>query len=369
MAIYPDKKDGKLTGRFRVEVQLGTARLRGRFSTLAEAKSKEVEFRRQLAAGDTAGATAREDNRGAPKTVLQLLDKAAPFVFKDGSEHAANVDRIVRRFADFVGDIRLIELKTDHVDTFILKLRDAGLAPGTINRNLSALRRVLVWGTPAKGRPYIPELPTFEWQDEDEGRIRWVTREEEAELLRLLRSWGRDDIADYVVAAIHTGCRRGELLTAQPEQVDGKWLRLWETKNGEPRSVPLTPEAQAILQARLPWSFGKAQLRYWWDRARAEMGLEGDEDFVVHALRHTTATRLVERGVNLRVVQQFMGHKAIQTTLRYAHVSDELLATAALALSSHVDFIQVRKPVGVEEAGDRSPTASPVLGKRAVEAA
>jgi site-specific recombinase XerD len=51
------------------------------------------------------------------------------------------------------------------------------------------------------------------------------------------------------------------------------------------------------------------------------MGLSDDENFVFHCLRHTRATRLVEMGVNLRVIQQFMGHKAIQTTLRYAHVS------------------------------------------------
>jgi hypothetical protein len=82
------------------------------------------------------------------------------------------------------------------------------------------------------------------------------------------------------------------------------------------------------------------------------MGLSDDEDFVFHALRHTRATRLVQHGVNLRVIQQFMGHKAIQTTLRYAHVSDDMLASA-------VDKIQLLETVGEAKVppGDRHETA------------
>jgi len=64
------------------------------------------------------------------------------------------------------------------------------------------------------------------------------------------------------------------------------------------------------------------------------MGLLDDEDLVFHCLRHTRATRLVEMGVNLRVIQQFMGHRSIQTTLRYAHVSDDQLARTAQAIDA-----------------------------------
>jgi integrase len=102
-------------------------------------------------------------------------------------------------------------------------------------------------------------MPEFSWQDEDEGRIRWVTPDEETRLIATLRALqsskrGRpadvdlDEVADLCIVAIDTGCRRGEMLTAQPDQVQGKWLRLWKTKNGSARSVPLTERAQAILQ-------------------------------------------------------------------------------------------------------------------------
>ena len=77
--------------------------------------------------------------------------------------------------------------------------------------------------------------------------------------------------------------------------------------------MPLSDRAQAILAKRLPWRIRTHQLRYAWNKAKVAMGLSGDGEFVFHALRHTRATRLVEMGVNLRVIQQFMGHKVIQT--------------------------------------------------------
>lgn len=41
-----------------------------------------------------------------------------------------------------------------------------------------------------------------------------------------------------------------------------------------------------------------------------------------HTLRHSYATHLLERGVNIRVVQQVMGHKSVRATLRYLHVTN-----------------------------------------------
>lgn len=51
------------------------------------------------------------------------------------------------------------------------------------------------------------------------------------------------------------------------------------------------------------------------------MGLAGGtEDFVFHSCRHTRATRLLEAGVDLPIIQAMLGHKHIETTMRYAHV-------------------------------------------------
>jgi integrase len=51
-------------------------------------------------------------------------------------------------------------------------------------------------------------------------------------------------------------------------------------------------------------------------------------DFTWHCLRHTFASRLVMKGVDLRTVQELMGHKSIVTTMRYAHLAPQHQADA-----------------------------------------
>jgi hypothetical protein len=126
------------------------------------------------------------------------------------------------------------------------------------------------------------------------------------------------------------------------------------------RSVPLSERAQQVLATRLPWALKAHHLRYAWDKAKLALGLSDGEDFVVHALRRTCATRLVGLGINLRIIQQFMGHKSILTTLCYAHVSDDMLSAAASEIDRW-NNVHVRRGVGDAESGACPPTTSPTF--------
>jgi integrase len=350
MSIYPDKKNGILTGRWRVEVQLNGLRKRGRFDNHVEAKEAEKKWTEELASGEATDATLRADQT-VPKTLSHLLAKSSPLLW-DKDKHGILSVKKVQWFIKECGDAQLARWPADYIDRAVLKLRKLGKAEATINRYLSALHAVLGWGA-KPGRRYVPVMPEFAWQDEDEGRIRWVAPDEEQRLIAALRAFGFHEVADLCIVAVDTGCRRSELLAAKPDQLDGKWLRLWKTKNHKPRSVPLSDRAQAILAKRLPFTVKEHQLRYAWEKAKAAMGLSGDENFVFHCLRHTRATRLVEMGVNLRVIQQFMGHRTIQTTIRYAHVSDEMLVQTVEAIDrwNRVHLTQIG-------GGDRLPQPS-----------
>ena len=72
---------------------------------------------------------------------------------------------------------------------------------------------------------------------------------------------------------------------------------------------------------------------YWyrdrWDRLRHILKLD---DAPWHTLRHTTASRLVQRGVQLVVVKEIMGHRSIHTTMRYAHLQPANLVDAISVL-------------------------------------
>jgi hypothetical protein len=91
-----------------------------------------------------------------------------------GSQHGDLSEGKVRWIVKECGDPQLDRIPTDYVDRAVMKLRAAGKAPGTINRYLSALHAVLGWGA-KPGRRLVPVMPEFSWQDEDEGRIRYLT--------------------------------------------------------------------------------------------------------------------------------------------------------------------------------------------------
>ena len=137
--------------------------------------------------------------------------------------------------------------------------------------------------------------------------------------------------------------RASELLNLNPDQVQPQWVHLWKTKNGSPRSVPISEDLYRVLVPLVRVMPDYWQLRNEWEKARIAMGLKADRTFVFHACRHTYATRAVQAGVNIRVLQKLMGHKTIQTTLRYAHVDDATLADAALASLSFHDERSGRK--------------------------
>jgi site-specific recombinase XerD len=60
--------------------------------------------------------------------------------------------------------------------------------------------------------------------------------------------------------------------------------------------------------------------RHWFEPSVISAKLE---NFTWHCLRHTFASRLVMAGVDLRTIQQLMGHKTLQMTVRYAHLAPE----------------------------------------------
>jgi len=76
-----------------------------------------------------------------------------------------------------------------------------------------------------------------------------------------------------------------------------------------------------------------------WDRLRTHLNYSHDKQFVVHSLRHTCASRLIQRGVPLAVVQKWMGHRAIQTTLRYAHLAPDNFKVALEALETRKEAV------------------------------
>lgn len=238
-----------------------------------------------------------------------------------------------------IGSTMLItDITTDLVDMLVDELQSRGLAAATVNRKLASLSKML---TTALDRGIIQKMPKIQFKEEGQHRIRWMTLEEERTALDLLKSWGMHSVSEMLVVGIKTGFRASELMGLQARDYSEGMLHLWNTKNSLNRSVPVLATVAAILQIRKSKGFTKGlfsdvkrqDIAKAVAMLRVSMGLQDDEDFCWHSMtRHTCASRMVQRGVELLVVKTYLGHKSMNTTLRYAHLAPQNLATAAAAL-------------------------------------
>jgi integrase/recombinase XerD len=132
-----------------------------------------------------------------------------------------------------------------------------------------------------------------------------------------------------------SGLRRGEMLQLRPEQIgtDSVIVYSEQTKNDAPRTVFIPPGLATEMRALIAGG-GMPDPRHLLTVFKEACEACGySEELVLHSLRHTTATRLLGVGVDVRVVQQILGHKSITTTQRYTHVGNDMLREAAKKLS------------------------------------
>jgi integrase len=116
-----------------------------------------------------------------------------------------------------------------------------------------------------------------------------------------------------------TGMRVAE---AQRAVRSGEVFVLADTKNNEPRIVPMLPIITSASRVPMP---KRSEIDYWWPLARQACGLEHVR---LHDLRHAAATAMVDAGVDLGTVGAVLGHKSAATTRRYAHHGVKRLADA-----------------------------------------
>lgn len=215
---------------------------------------------------------------------------------------------------------------------YVSHLEEAGLSDATINRKLSALSVIL---KQAEEEEYITAAPKLPRLTEAKTRIRWLTDVEQAKLTNLLRQLTYTTAADLVDFLCDTGLRvqqEGLALKVGDLQLKGTQGSIYvrDGKGGKARAVPLTERALTIF---LRHAAGKDpdepvfamqyhRLRRQFDRARAHLGWD---DVTIHTFRHTCASRMVQRGANLAVVQGVLGHSTVVTTMRYSHLATDHL--------------------------------------------
>lgn len=273
------------------------------------------------------------------KTVAELLEKY--FVEHSALNKKPRAHRRDRSLKTHLikafGHLIMFDVTPAAIAAYKTARRQAGASGATVNRELGMARHAFnlamkEWQW-ASRNPFT--LVTRE--KEPKGRDRWLRDEEERRLLAACPAWLRE----FVEFAVETGLRLGEILTLQWPHVDlGHGTLTVEaatTKNGLPRTIPLSDRALAVLQRRQSRS-GTASLVVFANRkgghrtlgtvnrafrkARTRAGIANCR---FHDLRHTFATRLCQDGVDPYTVQRLVGHQDPKMTQRYAHHCTESL--------------------------------------------
>jgi site-specific recombinase XerD len=205
-------------------------------------------------------------------------------------------------------------------------------APATLNRYRALLSLTYRVGI-ANRKVATNPARSIRQRRENNARIRWLRSGEETRLRTVLEKKYPHRLVELELA-LNTGLRQGEQYSLIWDNIDleRRILTVTKSKNGERRHIPLNDAALAALMSAKRYSndgpavfwnrYGERLRtpRQWFEEALEDAKIS---NFRWHDLRHTFASRLVMAGVDLRTVQQLMGHKTIGMTVRYAHLAPE----------------------------------------------
>jgi len=199
--------------------------------------------------------------------------------------------------------------------------------------------------------------------DVDAPKVRYLTDDEAVRLVNACP----DDFRALVTAALHTGCRYGELTSAKVSDFDAKagTLHIPRSKSGKARHVALAAESRAFFHTA---TVGKSADAVLFERDAVERQATRNEPAKLrraawqasdqsramaaaceaaritpaisfHVLRHTYATRLASRAVPLMVIAAQLGHSDTRMTARhYAHAAPSYVADTVRAAFGSYGF-------------------------------
>ncbi len=251
-----------------------------------------------------------------------------------------------------IGDVLLSELTpvliSEYRDLLSKKItfRKTQISHATVNRYLAALSTAISTAIKEWGWMEDNILPKVSKLKEPRGRVRYFSDEERERFLLACKESHNSDLYVAVILALSTGGRKNEIWGLSWKDVDLKngFITFEETKNDEPRSVPLQGHALELMLKRskvpridtdLVFPSRVDQQKHLDFRKPFQMALKAAqiEDFRWHDLRHCAASYLVMAGVDMRTVAEILGHKTLQMTQRYTHLSPEHLKDAVAKMN------------------------------------
>lgn len=210
--------------------------------------------------------------------------------------------------------------------------RDLGELPEVCAKYLADKRAELAPATLRNRLRYLTSACSYGWKHHSMGANDPAARVvmpavsnqrqiyiDRAQMLRLARACDNWETRALIRIAFYSGMRLGEILTA--EVADGCFV-LPDSKNGDPVRIPIHRKIACLTGYVWPTRF---MVAYWFAKTREKVGMP---TLRFHDIRHSTASDLINRGVDLYTVGAVLRHKSHASTSRYAHLSTGRIAAA-----------------------------------------
>ena len=309
MPIYRDKASGQWRFDFDRRIEGVRTRVR-KLLPAGWSRTQADAFDRQESAALYAIATGTAKPRHhIGEAVQRYLKERVPHL-----KAGANAAREIEAMRDWWDGRALDDLAKVCAEYAADQL--GALQPATIKNRISYLRAACRWAwkrhnmgeSDPGARVVVPEV--------NNARQTTISRRQMIQLARACRHRG---VRALIRIAFYSGMRVAEIQRAKR---DGVVFALTDTKNGEPRIIPMHPAILSAAKVPMP---RRSEIDYYWPLARVACGLEHVR---LHDIRHSSATEMVNAGVDLATVGKVLGHKSHASTMRYAHHSTAQQALA-----------------------------------------
>lgn len=303
------------------------------FKMIQDVEMIELEYIKKGA--DVNLPTLKEAVRSNISPSAKIIDFAAQVVNQSERKNLTklNYQTLLNNIEKFRKGALVTDIDYQFVVSYDNWLRDSGIAHNTRISRLRLLRAIL---NEAKKRDIISSNPFDRFRIQQMVSKKGFLSAEQLSKLEKMKLDGRDDeVRDGFLIGCYTGLRFSDIISLRQDHISNGWITKKMVKTGYQVDIPISELFDGKMVTLIEKYHGKIDtltkslgsnssvnkvLRTLLDKVGA------DSKITFHSSRHTFATHLGQKGVQLTTIQKLLGHQKLQTTQIYSEVDREAIA-------------------------------------------